>query len=105
MSKTGLARIPLMELLIARRPTLSDMQLATLIGQDAALSNLPAAAQEPFRFTKETEMPKKAKTKEPELCASCEKELPEVVDWFGESGKPYCSEDCMNDCDDAPEED
>ena len=57
------------------------------------------------RFTKETEMPEKAKTKEPELCASCEKELPEVVDWFGESGKPYCSEDCMNDCDDAPEED
>ena len=50
-------------------------------------------------------MPKKAKTKEPELCASCEKELPEIVDWFGESGQSYCSEDCMNDCDDAPEED
>jgi len=37
-------------------------------------------------------------------CVRCLPDDPKEV-WWGESGQPYCSEDCMNDNDDAPEED
>ena len=43
---------------------------------------------------------------EDHICTSCKGQMPTDTTqaWWGESGKPYCSEDCMNDCDDAPEE-
>lgn len=43
----------------------------------------------------------------PEVCSFCDKDLSEdaTENWWGESGKPYCSEDCMNEAGDAPDED
>jgi NMD protein affecting ribosome stability and mRNA decay len=37
-------------------------------------------------------------------CAECEAEF-DGDPWIGDSGKPYCSEDCMIEADDAPDED
>jgi len=42
-----------------------------------------------------------------ETCSFCSADLPEddTMTWWGNSGRPYCSEDCMNEAGDAPEED
>lgn len=40
------------------------------------------------------------------LCANCENVLSddELLHWHGESGRLYCSEECMRESSDAPQE-